>query len=102
MNITLEQLIKYTAKAVMLADPEPDVFYPRCPGVRNTRMELTDGELFISFNKRGTFSGKAKVYIKNTFDYQAYIERLLKQLNKFTCGNYTINDLKSLKRKEIQ
>lgn len=98
--ITLEQLIKYTAKAVMLADPEPDVYYPRCPGSKNTNMILTDGELFISFNKSGTFSGKAKVYIKNTFDYQAYVERLLKQLNKFTGKNYTIKDLKSIKRKE--
>lgn len=98
--ITLEQLIKYTAKAVMLADPEPNVYYPRCPGCKNTNMILTDGELFISFNDRGTFSGKAKVLIKDTDQYQTYLNNLLKQLNKFTGGNYTINDLKTLNRKE--
>lgn len=93
MNLTIHKLIQYTANAVMLADPNPDVYYPRCPGCKNTNMILTDGELFISFNRSGAFSGKAKVLIRETDKYPAYVENLLRHLNKFTGKTYTIEDL---------
>lgn len=77
----------------MLADPNPDRYYTRLPGCKNTNMILTDGELFISFNRCGTFYGKAKVLIRETDKYPAYVENLLRQLNKFTGKTYTIEDL---------